>query len=61
MYEYAPISHLLVVIAKINRNNQGNEIRNGHSHCSEGLHSKIQDDGKDLKGLHWCYAQDRRL
>ena len=53
--------HLLVVIDKINRNNQRNEIRNEYSHYSEGLDSKIQDDGKDLKGLRWCYAQDRRL
>ena len=53
--------HLLVVIDKNNRNNQRNEIRNEYSHCSEGLDSKIQDDGKDLKGLRWCYAQDRRL
>ena len=54
-------SHLLVVIAKINRNNQANTIRNEHSHCSEGLGSKIQDDETDLKGLRWCYAHDRRI
>ena len=52
--------HLPAVIAKINRNNQVNAIRNEHSYCSEGLGSKIQDDGTDLKGLRWCYAQDRR-
>ena len=52
--------HLLVVIAKINRNNQVNAIRNEHSYCSERLGSKIQDDGTDLRGL-WCYAQDRRI
>ena len=53
--------HLPVVIATINRNNQVNAIRNEHSHCSEGLGSKIQDDGTDLKGLRWCYARDRRI
>ena len=53
--------HLPVVMDKINRNNQRNEIRNEYSHYSKGLDSKIQDDEKDLKGLHWCYAQDRRL